>query len=110
MPAPFILGGGTVICWNGDKFAGVKISADGSLSFATDCDPNGEIECPEGEERPEGKDKFSSPEEAVLGEGRGAEFTAAIVLADMGCRLSDITRTIRRLYAAGHKGVVLYFI
>ena len=110
MPTPFILGGGTVSCGNGDKFAGVMISADGSLSFATDCDPNGEIECPGGEERPEGKDKFSSPEDAVLGEGRGAEFAGVIVLADMGCRLSDITRTIRRLYASGHREVVLYFV
>ena len=110
MPTPFILGGGTVSCGNGDKFAGVMISADGSLSFATDCDPNGEIECPGGEERPEGKDKFSSPEEAILGEGRGAEFAGVIVLADMGCRLSDITRTIRRLYDSGHKEVVLYFV
>ena len=96
---------------HGDKFAGVRISADGSLSFTTDCNPNGEeVECPEGEERPEGKDKFSSPEEAVLGEGRGAEFAGVIVLADMGCRLSDITRTIRRLYASGHKEVILYFV
>jgi len=96
---------------HGDKFAGVRIAADGSLSFTTDCNPNGEeVECPEGEERSEGKDKFSSTEESVLGEGRGGEFTAAVVLADMGCRLSDITRTIRRLHESGYKDVVLSFV
>ena len=92
------------------KFAGVRISPDGSLSFSADCDPNETEDFPEGEEPHERKDTFTSPEEAVLGEGRGAEFTAAIVLADMGCRLSDITRTIRRLHESGYKDVVLYFV
>jgi len=81
--------------------ATVKLSADGTPSFSTDFDPF--------EHSPE-KSSFSSTEESVLGEGRGAEFTVAIVLADMGCRLSDITRTIRRLHESGYKDVVLYFV
>ena len=92
------------------KFAGVRISPDGSLSFSADCDPNETEDFPEGEEPHERKDTFTSPEEAVLGEGRGTEFKAVIVEADMRCRLSDITRTIRRLYASGHKEVILYFV
>ena len=84
-----------------EPIATVKLSADGTPSFSTDFDPF--------EHSPE-KSSFSSTEESVLGEGRGAEFTVAIVLADPGCRLSDITRTIRRLHESGYKAVLLYFV